>query len=159
MRQKWDNVSTLGRLYFDNEDVMYCDHEGKMLPAYSLEDVDRNLYDYMKESEILSVKIPGKTAIPYGRYKIELTYSPRFKKILPLLIAVKGFSGVRIHNGSFAKDTDGCILGGFKWHKLFENDGSSQFMISKSKDWMSDFMNMINYRVSKKEEIFIEIVK
>ncbi|WP_294586048.1 DUF5675 family protein [uncultured Phocaeicola sp.] len=57
-------------------------------------------------------KIPGKTAIPEGRYAVAVTFSPRFKRWLPLLLHVPMFEGIRIHAGNSSQDTAGCILPG-----------------------------------------------
>ena len=91
----------IGRLYIDG--VYFCD---------TLEDTDRGLDDVMTEQEILSKKIYGQTAIPTGIYRVILNYSPKYKKVMPLLLNVKGYSGIRIHSGNTDKDTLGCILVG-----------------------------------------------
>ena len=91
----------IGKLYVDG--VYVCD---------TLEDTDRGLDDTMDVEEIKKLKVYGKTAIPVGIYPVTITYSPRFKKNLPLLLNVKGYEGVRIHSGNTDKDTLGCILVG-----------------------------------------------
>ena len=91
----------IGKLYIDGE--YFCD---------VIEDTDRGLDDSMSVDEILKKKIKGETAIPTGLYKIEITYSPKYKRMMPLLICVKGYSGVRIHSGNTSKDTEGCLLVG-----------------------------------------------
>lgn len=97
---------TIGHLYIDGN--YYCD---------VLEDTDRGLTDDMSEEQIKKIKVYGKTAIPKGTYKVEVTYSPKFKRHLPLLIGVKAFTGIRIHSGNSAEDTLGCLLVGFNKEK------------------------------------------
>lgn len=55
-------------------------------------------------------KVLAQTAIPAGRYKAILSMSNRFGKILPEILQVPGFHGIRIHGGNTALDTEGCIL-------------------------------------------------
>ena len=45
-------------------------------------------------------KIKGCSAIPEGRYEVVVTYSPKKKKTLPLLLGVPMFQGIRIHSGN-----------------------------------------------------------
>ena len=48
--------------------------------------------------------------IPEGNYKVERTWSPKFKKFLPELIDVPDRSGIRIHRGTLPDHSKGCIL-------------------------------------------------
>ena len=59
-------------------------------------------------------KVPGKTAIPAGRYEIRDTYSPRFKRNMLEVVGVTGFQGIRIHSGNTADDTEGCLIPGLR---------------------------------------------
>jgi len=79
--------STIGELSIDGK-----------FEAYTLEDVERD------------TKVFGKTAIPKGTYEVIMTMSNRFKKMMPLLLNVEGYEGVRIHSGNDATQTEGCIL-------------------------------------------------
>ena len=91
----------IGKLYINGK--YFCD---------VLEDVDRGLDDSMTEEDILKQKKYGETAIPTGIYTVLLTYSPKYKKVMPLINNVKGYSGIRIHSGNSSKDTLGCLLVG-----------------------------------------------
>lgn len=64
------------------------------------------------EDVVREIKIPGQTAIPAGRYRVIINLSNRYKHDLPLLQDVPNFTGVRIHAGNTAANTEGCILVG-----------------------------------------------
>lgn len=90
LRRRWfTSESTIGELW--------C--EGKRL-CFILEDVVR------------PDKVYGKTAIPAGEYEVLVTWSPRFQRMLPILVDVPNYQGVRIHPGNTADDTEGCLLPG-----------------------------------------------
>lgn len=83
--------------------------DGKKL-CDTMEPTDRGLHQGMSLAEIKAKKVPGKTAIPYGRYKIKMTYSPKYKRMMPLITPVIGFDGVRVHSGNSSKDSLACVL-------------------------------------------------
>jgi hypothetical protein len=69
----------------------------------TIEDKVRDLNqdgDLLDEGE---EKVFGETAIPYGKYAMELSMSPKFKRLLPMILDVKHFTGIRIHKGRTAK--------------------------------------------------------
>ena len=86
---------TPGRMYLDN--LFFC---------YTLEDEDRRLEDGIND------KVYGRTAIARGKYKLVNSLSNRFKKVLPEVLGVDRFSGIRIHGGNTAEDLLGCIAVG-----------------------------------------------
>lgn len=89
IRETYTKDSTIGKLYVDG--VFTC---------YTLEDAVRDK------------KIKNVTAIPVGTYKVIIDFSNRFKQLMPLLLNVPNYAGVRIHPGNYSKDTEGCILVG-----------------------------------------------
>ena len=89
--------ATLGSLYING--VWQC---------WTLEDAIREI----PGAPVESWKVAGATAIPAGRYALAITPSRRFQRPLPLLLAVPGFTGVRIHPGNTVADTEGCLLVG-----------------------------------------------
>ena len=148
-RQWKKDTYTIGKLYIDN--VFFCN---------TLEDTDRGLTQSMPLNEIQKIKKPSVTAIPLGTYTIDMnTVSPRFSKNawlvkncrgarLPRLLNIPGFSGVLIHPGNTAKDTDGCIL-------LGKNDVKG--MVTKSRDYFLPFYNKLYASYKKGEKITIAI--
>jgi len=116
----------IGRLYVNS--VFFCN---------TLENPDRGLRSYMTESQIKALKIAKHTAISDGQYKVVLRQSPRFKRILPLILNVKGFSGVLFHAGNTVNDTAGCILVGKKDKKgwLSESKITEQNLVNLLKQY------------------------
>lgn len=95
-------------------------------------------------------KVYSKTAIPEGTYEVKLTHSPRFKKILPEILNVPNFSGIRIHTGNSSKDTEGCILVG-TW------DGEKEDWVSDSKIAFNKLMSLLEEATNNKEKITITV--
>ena len=76
----------------------------------------------LEDRVVDGTRIEGKGAIPPGRYRVVVTvsdrarrgalWSPSSEHLLPLLLDVPSFDGIRIHAGNTDKDTEGCILVG-----------------------------------------------
>lgn len=98
-REFFSETETLGSMFIN--DKFFC---------YTLEDYDRKLKSNQSSSEIAFKKIYGKTAIPAGDYRVILSISNRFKRLMPEVLNVKGFAGIRIHGGNTHENTEGCIL-------------------------------------------------
>lgn len=123
-RHTFTETSTLGDLFLNEQ--WFC---------YTLEDPEQE------------VKIPGQTCIPAGKYKVSLNHSPRFKRLMPQVLDVPGFEGIRIHWGNMAGDTEGCILVGYTKGINF---------IGQSKKAFNDLMGNLTKALTAPIELTIE---
>ncbi len=48
--------------------------------------------------------------VPALIYKVQVTQSAKFQRLLPELVQVPGRSGIRFHRGSLPEHSKGCIL-------------------------------------------------
>ena len=122
VRETKTDISTIGSLFINGE--FFC---------YTLEDKDRGL----KQSDTLlfinAKKIFGLTAIPSGNYKLIVNQSPKFKRLLPRILDIKGFDGVLMHRGNTADHSLGCILIGYKKgeNSIFESSKAETDLVDK----------------------------
>lgn len=93
IRDEEFQTKTLGKLFLDGK------YFGEVL-----EDKDRFLENNP------DAKVKGATAIPRGTYKVITSVSRRFGRLMPEVLDVPGFTGVRIHGGNDEHDTEGCPL-------------------------------------------------
>ena len=87
-------------------------------------------------------------AIPEGRYAVVITWSPKMKQWLPLLLGVPMFSGIRIHAGNTAKDTAGCILVG---------ENLKKGMVLNSRLWVNRLKEKIVEAKNRGEGVWIDV--
>ena len=138
LTRKWfTNNSTIGELSVDGK--FFC---------FALEDKDNGLDDEMPLDSINARKIHGLTAIPTGRYETIVNMSNRFKVLMPLLLKVKGYEGVRIHPGNKPTDTEGCILPG---------KTKSVDFVGQSKDAYKVLFPLMQEAIKKGDHIYLTI--
>ena len=140
---------TSGVLFID--DKKFCE---------TLEDVNRDINRNGKFDNG-EAKIYGDTCIPYGKYKVTVTYSPKFKRELPEILGVNSFSGIRIHRGNttadnkfklvqIKDDTLGCILCGEKVVNGY---------LYNSTPYELELTSMLKQEVTRGNTIYLDIVK
>lgn len=150
VERKWKKETyTIGRLYINGE--FFCN---------TLEDTDRGLKQSDPITTIQKNKVYGETAIPTGKYKIEMNVvSPKYSAVkwyqdlckgkMPRLLNVPCFEGVLIHPGNTPLDTFGCILVG-------ENKVKGKLI--NSRETFKNLYKHLRTAADNKEEITIEIV-
>lgn len=131
------NNYTIGNLFINGK--FYCN---------IIEDVVRDI-NKNGSFDCGEFKISGHTAIPYGKYEIQVTYSPKFKRKLPLLLNVKHFEGIRIHRGNTEKDSSGCLIPG---------ENTKRGMVLNSTKYELELTNLIESANKKGEKVIIEII-
>lgn len=120
---------TIGELYLPGESLRFC---------------------WVCEDKVRApgIKVPGETAIPFGTYEIAVTMSRRFGVLMPILLNVPMFEGIRIHAGNWAVDTEGCLLPGL----IRLRNG-----VSHSKDAYSLLFRKINDWLNAGDKVYIQI--
>ena len=129
---------TIGRLKVDG--MYFCD---------TLEDVVRDLNKDGDLNDEDEDKIPKYTAIPFGRYRVIITKSPKFKRDLPEILNVNNFTSIRIHAGNDIDDTEGCILVG-------ENKIKGHLV--RSRYWETQLIERLKHYLIYEHELWINIV-
>ena len=96
-------------------------------------------------------KVYGDTCIPAGVYRIELTNSPHFGKLLPELMLVPNFTFVRMHSGNDKLDTEGCIVVG-------RTCDCWSYTVGKSREALKALMQELESAVANGTDLYIEIL-
>jgi hypothetical protein len=134
-RKIHNETSTEGNLYVN----------GKWF-SHTIEDVVRAKPGEWKTS----VKVYGKTAIPYGKYPVLVTWSNRFKRQLTGVFNVPDFEGIRIHNGTSETSSAGCVIVSYK------NDPARKRLVN-DKTAMNDLCDIVA-EAQKKEKVWLRVV-
>lgn len=133
IRDTFTPAETLGKLYIDRK--YFC--------------------DTLEPPTVSNARHP-KGAIPEGWYKVQLTRSPKFCRLLPLLYYVPGFEGIRIHAGNNRDHTSGCILVGELYSRP-SDEGYSVPTLCRSKPTEQVLVNLLIQAQNEREEIYIDI--
>ena len=116
---------------------------------FTLEDRDRGLHALMLPQAIEQIKKKDETAIPYGFYEVVLSESARFKRVMPEILRVPGFEGIRIHAGNTPLDTSGCLILG----KMMNGND-----LAYSKSAVEEFEAKLTEAL-KTERVFLSVTK
>jgi len=134
--RRWlSEKTTIGELF-----VNPTDEGSRGFECYTLEDKYRG--------DDPAAKVFGRTAVPCGEYRVLVDYSPKFKVEMPRLVAVPGFTGVRIHPGNDETDTEGCILVG-------QQRGEDRLEFSRPA--YAQLNQRLRYALGKGEELHLAI--
>lgn len=130
--------STISEVYVN--DKMLC---------FGLEDAVREI----EGQPVESWKIPKETAIPYGDYAVEITYSNRHKKDMIQIMDVPGFDGIRVDVANSPDEVEGCLAVGDK------RDPDKPDLIFNSKNAYVKIFGAVQAALHRGEDVSISYVK
>ena len=148
---------TIGRLsIIERIDDQYLAGEKEAYFCDTLEPTALELKTTLSKEDVFRSPTKAQTlkpfAIPEGRYAVVITWSPKFKMWLPLLLGGPDFNhlfkGIRIHMGNTAADTAGCILVG-------RNQLVGQVL--ESRKWLYELKQKIVEAKARDEPVWLTI--
>jgi hypothetical protein len=95
-----------------------------------------------------------------GTYPVKITYSPKFKRLMPLVQNVPGRSGIRWHPGSDWRSTLGCLIPGFEFSESKIKDSNLAYdVVYEVMDFAQDkgYAIVLNVRNYRQTAIFIGV--
>lgn len=153
---------TLKRIYLrDTYTIGAIQVDGK----YMMDTLEPHAIDWTREK-----KTAGKTAIPPGRYRIQIAPSKTFKRRMPYLLDVPNFTGIMIHTGNTAQNTRGCILVGKAVQITDSDDGKdakptassnaklSQYHLTQSRIHFNRLFRLIEDAIDRGEAVWIRVL-
>ena len=93
VREKAEGKAVRGHLYWTSH---YFNHRTQQYT-----EVLHPICDTLENADYL---------VPALIYKVAVTMSPKFQRLLPILENVPGRTGIRFHRGSHPEHSKGCIL-------------------------------------------------
>jgi hypothetical protein len=105
------------------------------------------------EDPVRLEKVMGDTAIGSGTYRVTITRSQRWQRMLPVLHGVPMFEGIRIHPGNTTADTTGCILVGTQ-----RGETGAEMQILHSRDAMEQVQKRIAACIAAGDLVWLDIV-
>lgn len=122
--------------------------------GFLLEDKDRGLRSDMTLEKIMTTKVHSETAIPTGRYRVQIRYSKSFKAFMLWVRHVPGFEYIYYHKGNWIRNTKGCPLVGQSW-----GYDSGELCVRQSKVAFEPFYREVIDAIERQEEVWTTIVE
>ena len=144
---------TLKRIYFRGT---YTIGAIQVNGKYQMDTLEPRAINWQTEK-----KVAGKTAIPEGRYRVQIAYSKTYKRRMPYLLDVPNFVGIMIHTGNTAQNTRGCILVG---RAQMDNDNDDddddkvrQYRLTDSRIHFNRLYAQIEEALENGEEVWVTV--